>query len=102
MYFRFVCVKLTRLAHVCVPHVPIHCPLTWHCDDYDYYDQDKFLKDLKKITSTKLLHLNARSLQKNISNIIIDLINLLGNNISVIGITESWLKHTKDPQGLLN
>ena len=69
---------------------------------YDYYDQDKFLKDFKKITSTKLLHLNARSLQKNISNIIIDLINLLGNNISVIGITESWLKHTKDPQGLLN
>ena len=43
-----------------------------------------------------MLHLNARSLQKNISNII-DLINLLGNKISVIGITESWLKDTKDP-----
>ena len=54
----------------------------------DYYDQDKFLKDFNKNTSTKLLHLNARSLQKNTSNII-DLINLLGNKFSVTGISES-------------
>ena len=44
----------------------------------------------------KLLHINARSLPKNICEIR-QLISMLGNSFPVIGISESWLKSLDDP-----
>ncbi len=61
-----------------------------------YYDQDEFLDNFKSNTDSKLLHINARSLPKNISNIV-NYVNLLENRFSVIGISETWLKDIHDP-----
>ena len=62
----------------------------------DYYDQDQFLDNFRSNTDSKLLHINARSLPKNISNIV-NYLNLLENCFSVIGISETWLKDIQDP-----
>ena len=62
----------------------------------DYYDVYKFSSDFNNNTCTKLLHVNARSLKKNISNII-EFVNLVGTRFSVIGISETWLTDTTDP-----
>jgi exonuclease III len=64
----------------------------------DYYDQDQFLNafNKKKCSNMKLLHINARSLPRNIT-CIRNYVNLLENTFSIIGISESWLKDTQDP-----
>ena len=61
-----------------------------------YYDQNEFLNVFKFNTNTKLLHINARSLSKNITSIV-HYLNLLQTSFSVIGVSESWLKDIQDP-----
>ena len=74
------------------PDLNVEC-LDIHCA---YYDQDDFLKDFSQNNDMKLLHINARSLLQNISNIT-HYINLLEDRFSIIGISETWLKDINDP-----
>ena len=67
-----------------------------HATTCNYYDQDQFLDKFKFNRDMKLLHISARSLKKNISNIH-QYLELTGDSFSVIGITETWLKDINDP-----
>ena len=62
----------------------------------EYYDQDQYLNKYTSNNCQKLLHINARSLTKNIDNIR-DYITILGDNFPIIGISESWLNDLNDP-----
>ena len=61
-----------------------------------YYDQDEFMNTFNSNTNTKLLHINARRLPKNISSIV-HYLKLLQTSFSIIGVSESWLEDVCDP-----
>ena len=64
----------------------------------DYYDQDEFLNAFSKTRcpNLKILHINARSLNKNFTSIK-SYLNILQNPFSVVGISETWLQDIQDP-----
>ena len=62
----------------------------------EYYDQDQFLNNFSQANYFKCLHINARSLISNISDIQ-QYLNILGDNFSIIGVSETWLKDIDDP-----
>ena len=62
----------------------------------DYYDQDRFFNNFTLNTNSKFLHINARSLVNSISDIQ-HYVSLLGNDFSIIGISETWLHNIDDP-----
>ena len=64
----------------------------------DYYDETEFSNafNASARSKLKLLHINARSLPKNIDSII-NCVNALENTFSVMGISETWLRDIEDP-----
>ena len=62
----------------------------------EYYDQDQFANEYTSNTDLKILHINSRSLAKNIDDIR-QYINLLRDKFPIIGISESWLTDITDP-----
>ena len=62
----------------------------------EYYDQDRFVNNFTLNTNSKFLHINARSLVNSISDIQ-HYVSLLGNDFSIIGISETWLHNIDDP-----
>lgn len=61
-----------------------------------YYDEDKFNTDIKAITENDrfaLLHLNSRSVPKNLQNLPSHL-QCLDMSIDVIGPAETWINKT--------
>ncbi len=74
------------------PDININLPDT----TCNYYDQDQFVDSFMFNQHMKLLHINARSLSANISNIQ-QCVELTGASFSIIGITETWSKDINDP-----
>lgn len=66
--------------------------------DCEYYDQDQFLSTFCQAdrSKSKLLHINARSLAKSISDIQ-HYLDILEDDFSIIGVSETWLKDINDP-----
>ena len=62
----------------------------------NYYDQNESLDNFITSSEIKLLHINARSLQKNVSSIT-QYIDILQKSFTVIGISETWLNDMHDP-----